>query len=211
MPISRRKAEFLERPEKIELLERLIGSVKEIVKSSREHLASRLIKKEDNLEGEPDSESLSALLNQFDENATTTLETVVTEVEIWLKEKITKQEELKLWEEPVLLVEDVERKGLQIQETLRKILLQQAKSKGGPKTSSKTTSSTSSKTQMASVAESVETTSTASTTGPPMEERLEPDLDDDIDETLTTTTTSTIMIERDPEPTTMAEIRHEEL
>lgn len=63
----------------------------------------------------------------------------MTEVETWLNEKIATQEKLNLWEEPVLLLTELERKGNQVQSTLRKIFLEQAKQKSKSSTSTATT------------------------------------------------------------------------
>ena len=118
--------------------------MKEILQSSREALAiqqKKASKDEDDLDDDEATATASpgAPLFQLDEKSVNSLDSVVTEVENWLKEKIAAQEKLELWEEPVLLLTEIERKTSQLQSALRKIFLDQTKQKTKSKTSTSTT------------------------------------------------------------------------
>jgi hypothetical protein len=141
----------------------------------------------------------------LEEKSIVNLETLTTEIETWLKKKLAVQEKLALWDEPVLNLSDLEKKGDQIQAALRKILLQQAKAKTTSKksSSSKTTSTTST----SASSETTPTTSAAAEETPVYSE-----VEDDMDETITTTATvRSVIIEDEPEATEGTEIKHEEL
>jgi hypothetical protein len=199
-------------------LRQIINSTKELVKTSREMAASQAPEpklEEDELEDEPSaapSPSISAF--HIDESLLTNLENVVSEVETWLKDKTTAQEKLKLWQEPVLLVADLQRKGDQIQAALRKLLLEQSKPRTKSKTTSSiSTSSTSSPSEsVASLADESTTLSASISTASPAEEvPLYTEVSEDSDTIYTTTATVTsIIIEDEPEATT-GSILHEEL
>ena len=148
-PISKRKDEYLTRPSQIETLQKFIDSAKELIKTSRDLATSQSAKldNEDDLDDDPATPSPP--LFQFDEKSLLTLETSVSEVERWLTEKIAAQGKLNLWEDPILRSTDLERKGNQLQNALRKILLEQqtkakSKSKNMTSTSTRTSPSVSS-------------------------------------------------------------------
>ena len=219
-PIAKRKADYLARPQRIESLQLILNSTKELVKSSRDLIVSQLpkSKNEDDLEDEEtDSASATAsptaALFAFDENSISTLESVVTEVETWLTKKLAAQEKLKLWEEPVLLLSDLEKKGNQIQSALRKLLQEQQKktSSSAKKSASKTTSSSPSSTTV--LAETTTASVAAEETdGPVYTEVVD---DDEVQETYTTTETVTAIIEEseaeETETAGSGGVKHEEL
>ena len=175
--------------------------MKQIIKSSRDSLAAqqkKAIKDEDDLDDDETTapESPEASLFQLDEKSVNTLDSVVMEVETWLTQKSAAQEKLDLWEEPVLLLTEIERKASQVQLALQKAFLDQTK-KTKPKTStSATTTSTSS-------------TSTETPTVTTEEKPLYTEVEDDVEEaeTTTETITSTIIVET----ASTEERKHEEL
>jgi 5S rRNA maturation endonuclease (ribonuclease M5) len=189
------------------------------VKSSRDFIASQLpkSKSEDDLEDEEtettsDNATPSAAPFTFDEKSISGLESVVTEVETWFSEKLAAQEKLNLWEEPVLLLTDLEKKGNQIQSALRKMLLEQQKKQ---KTSSKKTSKTTSRTESSTTV--LAETATASVVLESVETPVYTEVgeEDELEETYTTTATVTATIEEsEAEETDTASregIKHEEL
>jgi hypothetical protein len=212
-PISKRKLDLLARPQRIETLKQILNSTKELVKSSRELLASTLPKSktsEDDLEDDTvtATETPPALGFQFEEKSIAGLESLISEVETWLSEKIAVQEKLKLWEEPVLLLNEIEKKGTQIQNALRKMVMEQAKPKTKPKKSSTSSSSASS-----TATASSKTTASASSSEAPIEsvetdKPLYTEVEEDIEETVTTTVTSMVIEEA---ASSTGEIKHEEL
>jgi hypothetical protein len=212
-PISKRKADLIARPQRIEILNQILNSTKELVKSSRELFASTLPKSktsEDDLEDETatTTETPPVLGFQFEEKSIAGLETLISEVETWLSEKIAAQEKLKLWEEPVLLLNEIEKKGTQIQNALRKMVMEQAKPKAKPKKSSTSSSSTSSTTTASSETTGSASSSEASVESVETDKPIYTEVEEDLEETVTTTVTSMI-IEEAASPT--GEIKHEEL
>lgn len=183
------------------------------MKTSRELLAAPLPKpknSEDDLEeAATESEAPISMGFQFEEKAVSNLESLVSEVETWLSEKIAAQEKLKLWEEPVLLLTDIEKKGTQLQNAFRKMLMEQAKPKTKPKKSSTSTSSAS-RTTAASGTTSVSSANsdTASAESVETGKPVYTEVEEDLEETVTTTVTSMVIEEA---ASSTGEIRHEEL
>jgi len=199
-------------------LQLILNSTKELVKSSRDFIASQLpkSKSEDDLEDEETETASagatpSAALFTFDEKSISSLESVVTEVESWLSEKLAAQAKLNLWEEPVLLLSDLEKKGNQIQSALRRMLLEQQKQKTSSKKTSKTTSSASSSTTI--LAETSSTGVVSESTETPV--YTEVTEEDELEETYTTTATVTAIIEEleaeETETVSSGGPKHEEL
>lgn len=195
----------------------ILNSTKELVKSSRDFIASQLpkSKSEDDLEDEETETASagatpSAALFTFDEKSISSLESVVTEVESWLSEKLAAQAKLNLWEEPVLLLSDLEKKGNQIQSALRRMLLEQQKQKTSSKKTSKTTSSASSSTTV--LAETSSTGVVSESTETPVYTEV---TEEDELETYTTTATVTAIIEEleaeETETVSSGGPKHEEL
>jgi len=204
----------LARPEQIEHLQAILASTKQFLQTNRESLSSQSPPpiEEDNLDDdEPTPSTPPASLFQLDEKAIETLDSVVKEVDMWLTEKLGAQEKLQLWEEPVLLLTDLEKKSNQIQSALRKIIIDSAKQK----TTKSTTASATGKTTMSSK-ESV------SSSVPTPEVYIEV-IDDEEEEedsaiTTTATVTSTIIVDDTSSSSTTttstsskAEKKHEEL
>lgn len=135
----------------------------------------------------------------------------MTEVETWLAEKIAAQEKLKLWEEPVLLLTDLEKKGNQIQNALRKLLLEQKAKTSSKKTSSKSTSSISSSTTV--LAETTAPSKASESAEAPVYTEVKDE--DELEETYTTTATVTAIIEEseaeETETAGSGGVKHEEL
>jgi hypoxia up-regulated 1 len=203
-PISKRKAEHLARPERIELLQQILNSTKSLIKSSREIVSEVYPPKnnEDDLDDETPAPTPPASPFQLDEKSLSKLDQLASDVETWLKEKLAAQESLELWEEPVLLTSELEKKGTQIQAALRKALLDQAKPKPKSKTSSSSTS-----TATGSQTDSTATSSAAASNQ--TDTPVYSEVDEEPEETVTTTITSTV-IDDEAEPTS-GEIKHEEL
>lgn len=193
-PISKRKADLLARPASIENLRQNLNSSKGILELNREHLASKVGKKEKDkfdLEDDEDGESkLPPGTVQFllDEQSIETLQGAVEEVETWLREKSAAQEELEDWEEPVLLLSEIERKSNHLQSVLRKIVMEQIK------TANKTKSSSSTPTPTATASASKKAEETVEEEG-----------------TTTVTETATIIETVDAEETGPTDRKHEEL
>ena len=153
-------------------------------------------------------------LFKLDETAIKTLDSVVEEVDSWLSEKLAAQQKLQLWEEPVLLLTDLEKKSNQIQSALRKIIMDSSKQK------TKTTTATSKSTTST-------TTHSAESAVPTTEKYTEVnDEGEDEESTITTTATvtSTIVVDDTsswsttatsssarPSVSTKSEKKHEEL
>jgi hypoxia up-regulated 1 len=176
--------------------------MKQIIKSSRDSLAAqhkKAIKDEDDLDDDEATapESPEASLFQLDEDSVNSLDSVVTEAETWLTQKIAAQEKLDPWEEPVLLLTEIERKASQVQLALQKAFLDQTK-KTKPKTSTSATTTSTSSTSTE--------TPTVTTEEKPLHTEVE---DDDFEEadTTTETITSTIIVEA----ASTEERKHEEL
>lgn len=199
-PISKRKADYLARPQQIEVLQGILNSTKEFLKTSREVLSSQSPPiDQDNLDEEPiPSTNPSTALFKLDEKAIETLDSVVEEVESWLTAKRAAQDKLQLWEEPVLLLTDLEKKNNQIQSALRKIIMDASKQK------TKSTSAT-----------KKATTSTSTQSVVPTEETYTEVNDDESTFTTTATVTSTIVVDdtssSSTTPTSKSEMKHEEL
>jgi hypothetical protein len=200
-PISRRKADYLARPEKVEMLQQILESTKAVLKASREILEPPKPKNnDDDLDDEIPMPTPSSSLFQLDDKSFQKLDSLTSEVETWLNDKLAIQAKLKDWEEPILLPSDLEKKSQDLQNMLRKILLEQSK----PKPKSKTSSSKTSTGKASGETETATSSAAAdSETGGPVYSDVEEDV-----ETVTTTITSTIIEE--PEPTA-GEINHEEL
>ena len=187
------------------------------MRTSRDFVASKVSESkvdEDELEDET-SAIPSPSIPEFhiDESLLKSVETVVTDVEAWLKEKIGAQENLELSQDPVLLVSDLQRKGDQIQSALRRMLLEQSKPKTKPK---KTTSTSTSSTSEANDSSSTNTpaqssTASSSTSTEPDEALVYTEVQDESETTYTSTATVTSIIIEDGPETTTASIVHEEL
>lgn len=160
-----------------------------------------MIKGEDDLDDDETTAtaSPSASLFQLDEKAITTLDSVVMEIETWLKERIAAQEKLNLWEEPVLLLTELERKGNQIQSALRKIFLDQTKTKSKTKSSTSTVASTA----------TAKPGETENASGGDSWEPMSSGVEDDFEGTRTTTATVTSTIIE--EAASKGDRKHEEL
>jgi hypoxia up-regulated 1 len=193
----------------------MINSTKELVQSSRDILASKnakVPKDEDDLDDD-DEESTATnpppILFHLDEKSIKTLDSVVDEVETWLTEKIAQQEQLKLWEEPVLLLTDLEKRSNQIQSVLRKVFMDQAKTKTASKTSS-----TSSTAKSSSTTEIVSTKLPSDPTDAPKSEDpvyVEDEDMDDLDRTATAMPSATETTIENVEATPATGRKHEEL
>jgi len=158
-------------------------------------LASKNVEKEKgeiDLEDEDGESKLPPGTIQLDEKSIETLQGAVEEVETWLLEKSAAQEKLEDWEEPVLLLSELERKNIHLQTVLRKIVMDQAKTASKPKSSSSTSSSTT----------TVSATSTAS---------KEAEVTVAEEGTTTITETATIIETVDAEETGSTDRKHEEL
>ena len=185
------------RPASIENLRLNLNSSKSILQLNREYLASKNVEKEKgeiDLEDEDGESKLPPGTIQFllDEKSIETLQGAVEEVETWLLEKSAAQEKLEDWEEPVLLLSELERKNIHLQTVLRKIVMDQAKTASKPKSSSSTSSSTT----------TVSATSTAS---------KEAEVTVAEEGTTTITETATIIETVDAEETGSTDRKHEEL
>jgi hypothetical protein len=125
-------------------LQRIINSTKDLIKTSLDFAVSQSpdSKNEDDL----DDEALKPVkpVFEFDAKSIAALQSVVTEVEAWLFEKLAVQEKLKLWEEPALFLNDLEKQGNQVQTALRKLIMEQAKAKISTKSTTSASSATSS-------------------------------------------------------------------
>jgi hypoxia up-regulated 1 len=191
-PISKRKTDLLARPASIENLRLNLNSSKSLLEVNREYLASKNRKKEKDkfdLEDEEDSELKlppGAIQFLLDEKSIETLQGAVDEVESWLHETSAAQEELDDWEEPVLLLSEIERKSNHLQSVLRKIVMEKAKTANKPKSSSSTPTATAT----ASASKKAEET---------------------VEEEGTTTGTATIIETGDAEETGSTDRKHEEL
>ena len=141
---------------------------------------------------------------QLGEMVVSKLDSIVSEVDTWLNQKIAAQEKLELWEKPVLLPSELEKKGQLIQDAIRRAVLDASK----PKPKQKSTTASSAPTNTSSEATEMSEAETTVT------ETASPDAMDDpeveeITSTTTTTITSTIIVD-EPEPTSV-EVKHEEL
>jgi hypothetical protein len=139
-PISKRKTDYLGRPTRIESLQRIIDSTKDLIKTNRD-FAAPATRDEDDLDDEPPVPVRPIFV--FDPQSLESLDAIVTEVENWFSEKLAAQEKLQLWEEPVLRLRDLEMKSNRVQIAIRKIVLEQAKAKTSSKKASTFTSSSS--------------------------------------------------------------------
>jgi hypothetical protein len=144
---------------------------------------------------------------QLGEMVVSKLDSIVSEVETWLNQKIAAQEKLELWEEPVLLPSELEKKGQLIQDAIRRAVRDASKPK--PKQKSTTASSTSTNTSSeATVMSEAETAVTETALPDAMDDPVSIEAEE-ITSTTTTTITSTIIVD-EPEPTSV-EVKHEEL
>lgn len=189
------------------MLFQIINSTKEFVKLRRELVVtSQPIEKvvdDDDLDDEINTSTTSVSVPlQFDEDTLSTLESAVTQVERWLMEKVGEQEKRELWEEPILLLSDIERKIEEVQAVFRKILLRKSKPlHKAPQTST-------SRATTASTAPSGETSTSSlpTETEDSADETTSKAADGFVgEETVTTTITSTILETQTPP------VKHEEL
>jgi hypothetical protein len=171
---------------------------------------AKIQKDEDDLDDdddEPATANPSTVLFHLDEKAIKTLDSVVEEVETWLTEKIAQQERLKLWEEPVLRLTDLEKKNNQIQSVLRKVFMDQTKTKTAPKSSTSTTKS-SSTTEVVSTDRPSEPSDNPKPKDPvSVEDGDKDDLDEVTAAASSVTETKKVDVEETPAPTP----KHEEL
>jgi hypothetical protein len=181
-------------------LQKIILSAKELIEANRQLKTSETV--QDELEGaETPTPSPSLSLFEFDEKSIEQIESIVQEVETWLKETIKEQNELELWEEPVLFPSDLDNKGAQIQSIIRRVLLGQRKAQEKSKASAKSAS------QSTSVTEDAETTSTESAA--PEETADEDEIPNMDEENKPTTTEEPLSVET--ESASAQQPRHEEL
>jgi hypothetical protein len=189
----------------VEMLQQILESTKSVIKASKEIMEPPKPKNDDDdLDDEAPTPTPPSTLFQLDDESIQKLDSITSEVETWLKDKLAIQAKLKDWEEPVLLPSDLEKKSQDFQNTLRKVLLEQSKPKPKPKSKTSTSSKMSTGTESAETGTATSSAAEESQTGNPVYSDVEEDV-----ETVTTTITSTI-IEEEPEPTG-GEIKHEEL
>ena len=129
-----------------------MNSSKSILAINRELRATRNAKKEKDefdLEDEDDrvENNLPPGAVQFllNEKSLETLDAAVQDVETWLTEKLAAQEKLEDWDEPVLLLSDIDRKNNHLQSVLKKLIRDQAKTATKTKSSSSTTATATAK------------------------------------------------------------------
>jgi len=129
-----------------------LNSSKSILAINRELRATRNAKKEKDefdLEDEDDrvENNLPPGAVQFllNEKSLETLDAAVQDVETWLTEKLAAQEKLEDWDEPVLLLSDIDRKNNHLQSVLKKLIRDQAKTATKTKSSSSTTATATAK------------------------------------------------------------------
>lgn len=192
------------------MLKQMLNSTKGLVRSSRDILASKnakVPKDEDDLDDdneESPSANPSEILFHLDEKSIKTLDSVVEEVETWLTEKIAQQEQQKLWEEPVLLLTDLEKRSNQIQSILRKVFMDQARTETASRASS-----TSSTAKSSSTTEIVSTERPSKPTDDPKPRDVEDEDKDDLGETTTPSMTEPKVV--NVEATSVPEQKHDEL
>jgi len=179
-----------------------LNSSKSILAINRELLATRNTKKEKDAfdledEDDPVEHKLPPGAVQFllNEKSLEALDAAVQEVETWLTEKIAAQEKLEDWDEPVLLLSDIERKNDHLQSVLKKIIRDQAKTATKTKSSPSTTATATAKPSASTEADT------------------EGHVADDEEQTDTTaeTVTSTRIDDVDAEETSQTNRKHEEL